>query len=40
VTVARFAIATLAVLLFILVIMLAQGLGQSVGHGVQEWLVR
>jgi hypothetical protein len=40
VTVARFAIATLAVLLFILVIMAAQGLGQSVGHGLTEWGIR
>jgi len=40
VTVARFAIATLAVILFILVVMLAQGIGQSVGHGLTEWGIR
>jgi hypothetical protein len=28
------------VALFILVTMLAQGIGQSVGHGLTEWSVR
>lgn len=36
----RFLVPTLVVLAFILLIMLAQGLGQSVGHGLTEWNVR
>lgn len=39
-TVARFAIATLAVLLFILVVVAAQGIGASFGHGLTEPFVR
>ena len=33
-------IATISVILVIGVIMLAQGIGQSVGHGLTEWGVR
>jgi hypothetical protein len=36
----HFAIATLIVIAFILVVMLAQGIGQSVGNGLTEWGIR
>jgi hypothetical protein len=38
--IARFALVTLIVIGFVLVVMLAQGIGQSVGHGLTEWTVR
>jgi hypothetical protein len=39
-TIARFAVVTLVVIAFVLIVMLAQGIGQSVGNGLTEWGVR
>jgi hypothetical protein len=36
----RFGIGLLIVIAFVLVIMSAQGIGQSVGHGLTEWGIR
>ena len=36
----RFGIALLLVVLFILIVALAQGIGESVGHGLTEWSVQ
>ena len=39
-TLLRFGIGLLIVVGFILVVMLAQGIGQSVGNGLTEWGIR
>jgi hypothetical protein len=36
----RFGIGLLIVIAVVLVVMLAQGIGESVGGGMHEWLVR
>ena len=36
----RFVMGTLAVLAFLIVWALAQGIGTAIGHGMAEWLIR
>jgi hypothetical protein len=39
-TIARFAVVTLLVIAFVLIVMLAQGIGESFGNGITELVGR